>query len=139
MSREFVWAAVRRANDPSGAVARVFRDVREKLPDHLGPGEMLKEVDGPIDTSAWRFDDAGELVAFVPTVVERLETELVLARRERDMRLGRTDWIELPSNRARKTPEFVEALDAYRQNARDAVARVKDGLDPAWTPDEPTD
>lgn len=138
MIRDFVWAAVRRPG-PEGLVDRVFRDTPDKLADHLREGEELVEIEGPIDTKSWRFGDDGALIPFVQTPAERLETDLVKARRERDMRLGRTDWIELPSNRARKTPEFVAALDAYRQNARDAVARVKDGLDPAWTVDEPTD
>lgn len=138
MSQNFVWVAVRRPGE-QGLVDRIFRDAPDKLAGHLREGERLKEIPEPIDTAAWRFDEDDNLVPFVPTPIERLETDTAMARRERDMRLSRTDWIELPSNRARKSETFVAAMDAYRQNARDAVSRVKDGLDPLWAESEPQD
>jgi hypothetical protein len=138
MSQDLVWAAVRRPGE-QGLVDRVFRDAPDKLARHLRAGERLIVIPEPINTAEWRFDESDNLVPFTPTPIERLETDLAAARRERDMRLGRTDWIELPSNRARKTGAFVTQMDAYRQNARDAVSRVKEGLAPLWAEAEPED
>lgn len=137
MTNELVWAAVGRKNDPNGLVIRTFRDYRSKLIDHLKEDEKLLEVDGPIDTSVWRFGEDGILIPFTPTPQEYLETNISLARRERDMRLNRTDWIEFPSNIARKSPYFIEQMTIYRQNARDAVTRIKTGLEPNWLESEP--
>ena len=45
--------------------------------------------------------------------------DLVIAVRRRHDLLAQSDWTELPSNQARKSPEWAAAWAAYRQAVRD--------------------
>jgi hypothetical protein len=45
--------------------------------------------------------------------------DLVIAVRRRHDLLSQSDWTELPSNQARKSPEWAAAWAAYRQALRD--------------------
>lgn len=86
------------------------------------PGLLLREIShaGRIDHDLLRYDsDNDQLVARSDQEIIQQQQNRDRYRRRRNALLTMSDWTELPSNQARKSPAWQQAWAEYRQALRD--------------------